>query len=190
MAEAMTERERLRSLVAAHCVEHGVADLTLRGVGQAIGSNNRMLLYYFVTKEAMIVEALGEAMSRLSQFEDVFAALDDESAMLRASLTNAWKAISAPANLPYLRLFFEVFGLATQYPERFGAFMEIVGNEWTERVATSLSRRGAPKPEAKILARPLVVAFPGGGNSSDRRRRRRRTCAGEPRPWRIDREIR
>ena len=161
MAEAMTERERLRSLVADYCVGHGVADLTLRGVGQAIGSNNRMLLYYFETKEALIVEALGEAMSRFSQFEGVFAALEDESTTLTARVTSAWKAISAAPNLPYLRLFFEVFGLAAQYPERFGPFMETVGNEWTERVGRSLSKGGIPKPQARVLARQLVALWRG-----------------------------
>ena len=148
-------------MVADYCVEHGVADLTLRGVGKAIGSNNRMLLYYFETKEALIVEALREAMSRFSQFEGVFAALDDEANTLTARVTNAWKAISAPANLPYLRLFFEVFGLAAHSPERFGAFMDTVGNDWTDRVGRSLSKGSVSKPESRVLARQLVALWRG-----------------------------
>jgi AcrR family transcriptional regulator len=41
------ERERLLGLVAGYVLEHGIADLTLRRLAAAIGSNNRMLLYYF-----------------------------------------------------------------------------------------------------------------------------------------------
>lgn len=161
MVEAMTERERLRSLVADYCVERGVADLTLRSVAQGVGSNNRMLLYYFGTKESLIVEALGEAMSRFSQFEGVFAAIEDESRGLTARLLDAWKALSAPTNLPYLRLFFEVFGLSSQYPDRFGSFVETVGNEWTERVSRALTRGGTAKPQARLLARQIVALWRG-----------------------------
>src|SRR5687768_15916342 len=108
----MTERDRLRSLVADYCVEHGVADLTLRSVGRAVGTNNRMLLYYFGSKEGLIMEALREANDRFPQLQGVFAALDDRERPLVDRLLDAWTSISSERNLPYLRLFFEIFGLA------------------------------------------------------------------------------
>jgi len=42
-----SEPDRLLRLTAGYVLEHGIADLTLRRLGQAIGTNNRMLLYYF-----------------------------------------------------------------------------------------------------------------------------------------------
>ena len=59
-----TERERLLGLVAGYVLEHGIADLTLRKLGAAIGTNNRMLLYYFGTKERLISDALLAASHR------------------------------------------------------------------------------------------------------------------------------
>ena len=38
--------------------------MTLRSVGAAIGTNNRMLLYYFGSKEKLIAETLLEASRR------------------------------------------------------------------------------------------------------------------------------
>ena len=64
MQEESAERQRLLDLVAGYCIEHGVADLTLRRVAEAVGSNNRMLLYYFGSKEQMIATALVAAGAR------------------------------------------------------------------------------------------------------------------------------
>lgn len=157
----MTERERLRGLVADHCVANGIADLTLRGVAEAVGSNNRMLLYYFGSKDGLILEALMEAMSRFPQLQGVFASLDDRRLPLTDRLLGAWRSISAEENLPYLRLFFEVFGLATQRPDRFGGFLDSVGNEWTQRVAAALRSEGVPTAESRLLAREVVAVWRG-----------------------------
>lgn len=157
----VTERERLRARVADHCVEHGVSDLTLRGVAQAVGSNNRMLLYYFGSKEGLISEALAEAMSRFPQLQGTFDALEAPERALQDRLLSAWRAISAEPNLPYLRLFFEVFGLAVHRPARFADVLTSVGNEWSQRVALTLRGEGVPAAEARVMARELVALWRG-----------------------------
>lgn len=146
----LPERDRLRSLVADYCVEHGVAELTLRRVGQTIGSNNRLLLYYFDSKEGLILAALQEANRRFPQLEGVFAALEKADRPLLDRLLAAWRSISAEPNMPYLRLFFEVFGLAVQNPARFGEFLSRVGREWSERVADVLRAEGIPSGDARL----------------------------------------
>jgi len=148
-------------LVADYCVEHGVADLTLRSVGTAVGTNNRMLLYYFGTKEGLIIAALREAIGRFAQLEGMFRAMSEPTQPLQSRLIAAWRAISAESNMPYLRLFFEVFGLAAQHPERFGEFLETVGREWTDRVAKILRDEGVPSTEARPMARHLVAVWRG-----------------------------
>jgi AcrR family transcriptional regulator len=161
VTDGPTERDRLCSLVADYCVEHGVADLTLRSVGAAVGTNNRMLLYYFGSKEELIIAALREAIGRFAQLEGMFQAMSEPSQPLQPRLIAAWKAISAESNIPYLRLFFEVFGLAAQHPERFGQFLENVGREWTDRLAKILRDEGVPMAEARPMARHLVAVWRG-----------------------------
>jgi AcrR family transcriptional regulator len=158
---AASERDRLRALIADYCVEHGVADLTLRKVGEAVGSNNRMLLYYFDSKEELIVAGLEEAMARIPQVEGVFEALGDRERPLSNRLVEAWQSIAAEPNLPYLRLFFEVFGLAAQHPARFGRFLDTVGREWSERLADVFRVEGVADADAQPLARQLVAVWRG-----------------------------
>ncbi len=155
------ERQRLLSLVADHCLEHGVGDLTLRGVGRAIGTNNRMLLYYFGSKESLIAQALAEATSRYPDLVGALALLDDHDVPLATRLDRAWRALSSPPNIVPIRLFFEVFGLAAHHPGRFDTYLQIVGQEWTDHVAKSLGADAVPAPAAQLLGREVVALWRG-----------------------------
>ncbi len=161
MATASPEHERLLDLVAAYCLDHGVADLTLRGVARAVGSNNRMLLYYFGSKEAMISAALQQAAQRFPQLLNAFELLEQPSRTLPERLDDTWKAISADVNLPFIRLFFEVFGLAAHQPGRFDAYLGSVGHEWSARVAAIFQREGATPAAARRIGTEIVALWRG-----------------------------
>ncbi len=156
----MPERDRLRALVADYCLLNGVATLTLRSVSDAVGTNNRMLLYYFGSKEEMIAEALTEAKARFPGVEKAFEILADRDLTLVDRLQSAWRSIAAPDNVEYLRLFFEVFGLAVREPERYAHFID-GGRSWPRRVARILRAEGVPTAEARTMARELVALWRG-----------------------------
>jgi AcrR family transcriptional regulator len=155
-----SERDRLLSLVADYCLERGVATLTLRGVSDAVGTNNRMLLYYFSSKEELIAEALTEAKSLFPAIEDAFETLEDRGRPLADRLQLAWRSIAAPENVAYLRLFFEVFGLAVREPERYAHFID-GGQSWPRGIAKVLRAEGVPTVEARSMARELVALWRG-----------------------------
>ncbi|MEV2190842.1 TetR/AcrR family transcriptional regulator [Streptomyces phaeochromogenes] len=155
------ERTRLLRLSADHILAHGVAGLSLRGIGKAVGSNNRMLLYYFGSKEELIAAALTEAGGRFPLLERIFELLDDRDQPLRTRLEAAWELLSADENLPFHRVFFEVLGLAGYQRGRFDAFLGAVATTWRGRVATALSAEGVPADEADDLARELVSLWRG-----------------------------
>lgn len=161
MATTSPERERLLDLVADYCLERGVADVTLRGVASAVGSNNRMLLYYFGSKEAMISAALQHAALRFPQLLNAFELLEQSTRTLPERLDDTWRAISADVNLPFIRLFFEVFGLAAHQPGRFDAYLGNVGHEWSERVAAVLRREGATPAAAGRTGTEIVALWRG-----------------------------
>ena len=156
-----TERTRLLRLSADHILAHGVAGLSLRGIGKAVGSNNRMLLYYFGSKEELIAAALTEAGGRFPLLERIFELLDDRDQPLRARLEAAWELLSADENLPFHRVFFEVLGLAGYQRGRFDAFLDAVATNWRGRVATALRAEGVPADQADDLARELVSLWRG-----------------------------
>lgn len=161
MAITSPEHDRLLDLVADYCLEHGVADLTLRRVARAVGSNNRMLLYYFGSKEAMISAALQRAAQRFPQLLNAFDLLDDPTRPLAQRLDDTWLAISADVNLPFIRLFFEVFGLAAHQPGRFDSYLGNVGHEWSERVAAVVRRNGATPAASRRIGTEIVALWRG-----------------------------
>lgn len=161
VAENSHEQDRLLDMVADHCLEHGVADLTLRSVGKSVGSNNRMLLYYFGSKEQMISAALVRASLRFPELQRSFQLLDNIDQPLDRRLHATWKAISAEANMPFIRLFFEVFGLAAHQPGRFDEFLGGVGQVWSDNLSAVLRREGMSSADARNTGRHVVAIWRG-----------------------------
>jgi AcrR family transcriptional regulator len=84
---------------ADYVLVHGLAGLSLRPLGKALGTSPRMLLYDFGSKERLIQDVLAEIRRR-------------ETGLLEAevrTLEDVWAWISAPEREPFLRLFFEVY---------------------------------------------------------------------------------
>jgi AcrR family transcriptional regulator len=152
------ERDRLLGLVADYVLEHGIAGLTLRKVGAAIGTNNRMLLYYFASKERLIEQALLAASQRFPVFAAAMAGFAGPEP-LADRLDRCWAGIAAAENHPFHRLFFEVYGVALQQPGRFDGFLSRVGHDWVDVVAGQLRAEGVA--EAVPLARELVALWRG-----------------------------
>jgi AcrR family transcriptional regulator len=160
MTDPTTERERLLSLVADHILASGVSGLTLRGVSRAVGSNNRMLLYYFESKEQLIAAGLTEVHSRFPRLRRALDGLVGD-APLPTRLHQVWLDVSAPENAPFLRLFFEVFGLAAHEPDRYLTFLESVGTDWVARVAAAIEADGAAPDVALRLGTEVVALWRG-----------------------------
>ncbi|NIZ92996.1 TetR/AcrR family transcriptional regulator [Kineococcus rubinsiae] len=157
----MDERDRLLHLVADHVLDHGVTSLTLRGLGRATGSNNRMLLYYFGSKEALVGEALqAVGRERFPTFESAWTRLAAGSEPLRPALQQVWDAIADPANLDFCRLFFEVFGQAARSREGYGELLGEIA-DWQRPAVARLRREGLDARTAQARATELVALWRG-----------------------------
>ncbi len=161
MTAAKAERDRLLDLAVDHVLAHGVAALTLRGLAAAIGSNNRMLLYYFGSKEQLTMDALVAAGSRFPRFRSISHDLRSSAADLETRLFEAWDGIAAAETRPFARLFFEVFGLAVNRPDVYGGWLENVAHDLVADVAATFEREGTGKGAAEVLARELVACWRG-----------------------------
>lgn len=157
LTPATGERERLLALATEVCLANGVSTLTLRSLGAAVGSNNRMLLYYFGSKERLVLEALAEAARRHWALSGAAPA---EPGEMEAWLCRSWRTLVAPANRPFIRLFLEVAGLAVQHPERFTGFVASL-EPFTALVVASLRNQGVPAAEARDLATEIVALWRG-----------------------------
>lgn len=154
-------RSALLEKIVDHVLEHGIADLTLRGLSATTGSNNRMLLYYFGSRDGIIVAALPAAAQRFPKVESLLTIIDDPSLDTGQRLETAWAAIAHPSNLPFHRLFFEVFGLAAFERGAFEDVLTTIGTEWAAHVRASFVRDGFDDDDALLAASEVVALWRG-----------------------------
>lgn len=154
------ERQRLLGLVADLILENGMLDLSLSGIARHIGSNNRMLLYYFGSKEQLLDEAVLVAMSRFPRLNDMIDRLG-EPGDLETRLRRAWSDIGTEENHAYLQMFFQRFGLALRDHGKNDAFLQRVGTGWVLALQAIFQREGYPERDARIAATQLVAAWRG-----------------------------
>ncbi|MFC4127658.1 TetR/AcrR family transcriptional regulator [Nocardia rhizosphaerae] len=102
------KRAELLASVVRYIAEHGLADLSLRPLAAELGTSSRMLIYYFDTKENLLVQALATQRPDIAA---VFAGVDD-AAELRERAWSFWKANSAGADQTSVRAMLQVIGAA------------------------------------------------------------------------------
>jgi AcrR family transcriptional regulator len=150
-------RDELLDAVAEYLLEHGLADLSLRPLARAIETSPRMLLYHFGSKEQLVTAALARARERetklFSGWAQKMGAFEDPEQLAR----RAWAWISAPASEPFMRLFFEVYGMALQEPNRYPGFLDHAVQDWVAVLTEGLSDAGLDRAESRNVA-TLVVA--------------------------------
>lgn len=84
----MSRREELLDAVTDHVVEHGLIGLTLRPVAAAIGTSDRMLVYYFGGRDGLIAEVLARSEDRSIVRIDAMPATEG----VRAGVNALWAA--------------------------------------------------------------------------------------------------
>lgn len=160
-APSASGRPRLLERVADHVLEHGATDLSLSELARAIGSNNRMLLYYFGSKEEVLREATLVAFERYPHLEGALRRLRDGGGPLRDRLVRVWDDIAHPDNLPFLALFFQTFAVALYHPERNREQFERLGGDWVAEVRAVLEAEGVEPDPALRTATQLVAEWRG-----------------------------
>ena len=118
-------RDQLIEAAVDYVFANGVSDLSLRPLAEALGTSSRMLIYHFETKDRLLVEVLNAA--RAQQYRMLQAWVADGQT-LPDIVRLYWAWATTESSRPYIRLFFEVFGMAVQ------------GRPGTEEVLPALTR--------------------------------------------------
>lgn len=167
--KAGTTRDRYLDAAVGYVVEHGLSELSLRPLAEAIGTSHRMLLYHFGSKEQLLVEIVREIERRERALVARSVATndrgdrgdqgagDDPVAVLRAF----WKRISQPQYAARERLFFELYGRALQGRDATAGLLEGVIDDWVGPAASAEEARGVDRAEARARARLSVAVVRG-----------------------------
>ena len=158
MSRTVNEKrpEELRNAIVRYLIQHGLTDLSLRPLAKAVGSSPRVLLYYFGSKEKMVIELLAEVRQRQRAiYSEVQGASFGEACQI------IWKRMSAADSEPVFRLFFEAYGIALRRPQRYKAFLRATIEDWLQLIADPLCREGYKRGEARAFATIILAGLRG-----------------------------
>ncbi len=167
------QSRRLLDAAVDTALELGLSGLSLSGLARAIGSNNRMLLYYFGSKDELFTEVARAAYDRFPELAGLIPSLQSDSPIPEL-LSAGWRKLRAPANRPYLRLFFEVVADAVRDPDHNRAQLGALASHWPAGLRTAFESHGwdtagARAATIQVLAlwRGLQIELLTGADTSD-----------------------
>jgi AcrR family transcriptional regulator len=104
-------RSELLGKIVEELLTRGAADLSLRPLGERVGSSARLLIYHFNSKEELVAAALSEVRRHIgaSLYARASQRLPES---LRGLMIMVWDWATEAPNQRYFRLLFEVDGLA------------------------------------------------------------------------------
>ncbi|WP_432162598.1 TetR family transcriptional regulator [Streptomyces tendae] len=131
--EAPTPSARRNELLEAayrYALAHGLADLSLRPLADAVGSSPRVLLFLFESKDGLLRALLARARA------DELALLDrvgqpDRPAGLTPAVERVWTWLVAKEHRPLLRLWAEAYARSLTHPEgAWAGFARATVDDW------------------------------------------------------------
>src|SRR5262245_58566189 len=99
----------------------------------------RMLIYYFGSRKRLLFDAMEE----------------------REFLMASWRWYSSKRREPYLRLMFELYGLAFVNPKRFQAFLTAMTEDYFSMIEEGLRSQGLPPRDSRMAATIYRATFRG-----------------------------
>lgn len=161
MARAATEARQaeLRTAIADYILEHGVADLSLRPVAEALGTSARMLVYHFGSRDALVVAAIEAVRERGQTMLRAFPTDGHQS--FREIARAYWEWVTAEDMLPVMRLSGEIHSMALREPDRFPGYAQRHVESWLRETQHLLTRYGMAPARARRTATLLSAAVTG-----------------------------
>lgn len=145
-------RAALEAAVVDYVLNHGIADLSLRPLAEALGVSTFSLVYHFGSKEGLIAAVL----AWIEEKQRVMTASwmnEPGSSSPAGILRRYWTEWCLPDELaPYHRLFYEIYGLALQQPARFPGFLEEGTSPWLPFIRTLAEQSGLEEADAEVVA--------------------------------------
>ncbi|MFE3657201.1 TetR/AcrR family transcriptional regulator [Streptomyces sp. NPDC059165] len=158
----LAKRRELLDRVHAYVIRNGLSDLSLRPLARAVGTSDRMLLYYFGTKERLVTEVLALNEERpLLHVRDRLESTGppEDAAAMRRFMEEVWQDFTAPGLRAAFPLYLEVMADSLLHPDRYGPVMHDTIAQWTDLLSSVLLGIGVPEDRARSHAVLLTGAI-------------------------------
>ncbi len=164
-------REDILGGALAVAFDDGLSQLTFGRVAKRLGISDRIVVYYFPSKDELVSEVLFAVGSQLQQtLEPVFGSpATDYLELVRA----AWPIVALPDADPVFALFFEANGLAAAGREPFRTLVPHLVDAWITWAAeffqgSPAHRRTEAEAAIALLDGLLLVRQLAGPTAADR----------------------
>jgi AcrR family transcriptional regulator len=145
-----TRKEILTDKLVSYLLAHGLSDISLRPLAEALGTSARLLIYHFESKEGLLTQVLDSMQARLRQ--SFIVLIEQRTARSERPLKLFWDWAIADENYPYLKLLYELQILAVQNPAAYEQYLQRNTSNWSALI-------GAALPEAERT--PAMVTLLG-----------------------------
>lgn len=131
-----TRKEILVDELVGYLLGHGLSNLSLRPLAEALGTSARLLIYHFESKEGLLTEVLDSMQTSLAQsFTNM---VEQRTIRSERPLKLFWDWAIARENYPYLKLLYELQILAVQNPGAYGQYLQRNASNWSALIGTAL----------------------------------------------------
>jgi AcrR family transcriptional regulator len=144
-------RAQLVDAAVDYVAAYGIGDLSLRGLGAAIGVSHRMLIHYFGSKEQLLVEIVRTSEQRQ---RDLLSRLRREPGVSPIDAARLlWRQLTDPQLANQERLFFEIYGQALRGRPEAVPVLDNLVTDWLEPLVAAEVAAGADPATARNRAR-------------------------------------
>jgi len=147
-------RGELLRAATEHVLEHGLDDLTLRGLADGVGVSHATLVHHFATRDGLIAEIVERVLAETFSSPDLVAGAEDP---LRA----LWARATAPEGRRHVRLFVAITGRSMHGDPPFADAVARSLRDRTAIVAGALEAAGRPPTEASAAATVILGVMRG-----------------------------
>ena len=152
MGHKHTKEEILEGALAA-AFDDGLSQLTFGRLAKRLGISDRVIVYYFPSKEDLISEVIVSMGLQLQA--TLAAAFATKAADHRELLRAAWPIVASDAADPVFALFFEANGLAATGREPYASLLPQLIELWIDWTSGFVG--GAPKRRRQEAEAAIAV---------------------------------
>jgi AcrR family transcriptional regulator len=150
-------RAELLQDVVAYLEAHGVNDMSLAPMAEALGTSKRMLLYYFGDRGELLTQALDASRPKVGEmFHDVTT-----SGQFCDAARTLWRGLTRGDQRRSVRMLLQVLSLATTDPETYGPYARTAVTVMLDPISDALVSIGYGRRDARIRATLVVSGLRG-----------------------------
>jgi AcrR family transcriptional regulator len=151
------KREELLKGVVGYLEQHGIGEMSLAPMAQALGTSKRMLLYYFGDRAELLAQALDASRPQLGE---MFSGVTSADEFIDAART-MWRALTSGGEHRNVRLLLQVLSLAVTNPQTYGEAARTAVEVMIAPVAQALFGVGYSADDACARATLVVSGLRG-----------------------------